>query len=219
MNNSHRSQFMLIATIILLALTGLMIARNEELVFRDEGRLVMELDPSDPGTVIFYWRSDVETPMARRFADGYVEWKGKIDRIVIDLHSPGGAIREGEAVIREIERMKRTHIVDTRVRSRRACYSMCVPIFLQGETRSAAPNARFMFHQPTSYDYFTGERVDEPEWEREMAAQKFFRRYFVDSPITPAWRDKLALEWRGKDVFRSAQELVDERSNIVTDLE
>lgn len=219
MKNGQRSNVMLMATIILLAMTALMIARNEELVFRDEGRLVIELDPSDPNAVIFYWRSDVETPMAHRFAEGFTEWKDKTDRIVIDLHSPGGAIREGEAVIREIERMKRTHIVDTRVRSRRACYSMCVPIFLQGERRSAAPNARFMFHQPTAYDYFTGERVDEPEWEREMTAQRFFRRYFVDSPITPAWRDQLALEWRGKDVFRSAQELVDEQSNIVTDLE
>ncbi len=210
---------MLIVTIALLAMTALMIARNEELVFRDEGRLVAEVDPSDPNTVIFYWRNDVETPMARRFAEGFTEWKDKAVRIVIDLHSPGGAIREGEAVIREIERMKRTHIVDTRVRARCACYSMCVPIFLQGGKRSAAPSARFMFHQPTSYEYFTGERIEEPEWEREMAAQKFFRRYFVDSPITPAWRDQLALEWRGKDVFRSAQELVDERSNIVTDLE
>ena len=210
---------MLIATVVLLAMTALLITRNDQFVFRDEGKLVVEPDRSDPDAVIFYWRSDVDVPMARRFAEGFEEWRDKADRIIIDLNSPGGAIREGEAVIREIEKMKRTHIIDTRVRNRRACYSMCVPIFLQGEQRTAAANARFMFHEPSAYDYFTGEKVKEPDFERELTSRRFFQRYFIDSEMDPAWRDNLAQEWLGRDVFRTAQQLVDERSNIVTVLE
>lgn len=210
---------MLGATIVLLAITALMITRNEQFIFQNEGRLVVERDRDDPDAVVFIWRSGVDVPMARRFEEAYDEWRDQSNRIIIDLNSPGGAIREGEAVINVIERMKRTHIIDTRVRNRRACYSMCVPIFLQGEVRTAAPNATFMFHEPTAYDYFTGEKVNQPEFERDRASQRFFNRYFVNSPMAPIWRDQLAAEWKGRDVFRSAQQLVDEDANIVTVLE
>jgi len=210
---------MLAATLSMFVLTALLITRNEQFIFRDEGRLVVKPHPTDADAVIFYWRSEIETPMARRFEEGFDEWRGKTSRIVIDLNSPGGALAEGAAVIREIEYMKRTHIVDTTVRNRRKCYSMCVPIFLQGEERTAAANARFMFHQPTSYDVFTGEKVDEPAFEKELTSRRFFERYFVSSPMDERWRDQLAVEWRGKDVYRTGQELVDEDSNIVTALE
>lgn len=214
-----RSRVMLATTLIMFTLTAVLIARNEEFVFRDAGRLVVRLDPADSDTVVFYWRSEVEVPMARRFAEAFDEWKFKADRIIIDLHSPGGALHEGEAVIRIIDEMKRTHIVDTRVRNRRACYSMCVPIFLMGEKRSAAANARFMFHEPTAYDYFTGEEVEEPEFEKRYISEKFFNRYFVNSEMDPVWRDGLKAEWRGRDIWKSGQTLMDEGSNIVTILE
>lgn len=210
---------MLAATLIMFTLTAVMITRNEDYVFRNEGRLTVKPHSSDSDTVIFYWRSEVEVPMARRFAEAFDEWSDKADRIIIDLHSPGGATREGEDVIRIIEGMKETHIVDTRVRSRRACYSMCVPIFLLGDKRSAAKNARFMFHEPTAYDHFSGEEVKEPEFEKRYASEKFFNRYFVNSPMDPVWRDGLKAEWRGQDIWKSGKALMDERSNIVTVLE
>lgn len=210
---------MLLATLAMLAATALLIARNEELIFRDRGEVEVRFDRDDPETLIFTWRAQVEAPMARRFEEAWREWGDTGSRIIIDLHSPGGAVAEGEQVIRTIDRMKRTHIVDTRVRGRRACYSMCVPIFLQGEERYAAPNARFMFHEPTAYDFYTGERVNEPAYERERASRRFFNRYFVNSPMDAAWRDKLAIEWKGRDVFYSGRELVEQNSNIVTALE
>ena len=219
MNKAMRSRAMLAMTLIMFALTAVLIARNEEIVFRDAGRLVVERDRIDPDTVIFYWRSQVEIPMARRIAEAFDEWGDRADRIIIDLHSPGGAIREGEAVIRIINEMKETHIVDTRVRSRRACYSMCVPIFLMGEERNAAANARFMFHEPTAYDFVTGEEVKEPEFEKRHNSEKFFNRYFVNSAMDPTWRDGLKAEWRGRDIWKSGQALMDEGSNIVTALE
>ncbi len=219
MNRPGWSRLMLAVTLVMFALTVLLGTRNESFVFRDEGRLVVKPDPKDAEAVVFYWRSEVDVPMARRFEEGFDEWKGKSRRIIIDLHSPGGAIREGEAVLDVIKDMKRTHAVDTRVRAGRACYSMCVPIFLQGEQRSAARSARFMFHEPTAYDYFTGEEVKEPTFEKRYVSNQFFNRYFVNSAMDPAWRDKLAAEWRGKDVFRTGQALMDEGSNIVTVLE
>jgi hypothetical protein len=210
---------MLLATLAMLAATAFLIARNEELIFRDKGELTVERDRNDPETLVFTWRNEVEAPMARRFEEAYREWRGEGSRILIDLHSPGGALYEGEQVIRVIDRMRETHIVDTRVGNRRACFSMCVPIFLQGEARTAASNARFMFHEPTAYDFYTGERVNEPEFERERTSRRFFDRYFVNSPMDAVWRDTLAVEWKGRDLFYTARELVDQESNIVTELE
>ncbi len=214
-----KNRLMLVATLAMLGAAAFIMARNEELIFRDKGELTVTRDASDPDTLVFVWRDKVEAPMARRFEESWREWKGQGRRVIIDLHSPGGDIAEGAEVIRVIERMKRTHIVDTRVRSRRACYSMCVPIFLHGEERYAAANARFMFHEPSAYDFYTGEKVEQPKFERDMLTKRYFNIYFVNSPIDPAWRDRLEREWKGRDLFYTARQLMDQNSNIVTVLE
>ncbi len=210
---------MLAATIAMLAATAFLIARNEQFIFRDEGRLEVVRDQADPQTLIFKWRSPVQVPMARRYAEAYEKWKGEGDRIILDLHSPGGAVGEGEQVIRVIERMKRTHRVDTRVGRGYKCYSMCVPVFLTGEERYAGANALFMFHEPSLRDFYTEEEVRQPAFEKARATQRFVDRYFVNSPINAAWLEGLLAEWRGRDVFKSARELVDEEAGIVTVLE
>ncbi len=219
MSKDQKSKLTFLATILMFAATAFLIARNEELIFQDRGEVAVTRDRADPETLVFTWRSKVEAPMARRFEEAYREWKGEGSRIIIDLHSPGGAIAEGEQVIRLIDRMKRTHIIDTRVKARRACYSMCVPIYLQGEERYAAANARFMFHEPSAYDFYTGEKVDQPQFERDLVSRRYFDRYFGDSPMDPVWRDKLAAEWKGKDLYFTARELMEQNSNIVTVLE
>ena len=218
-NQKQQNQLMPLATLILLALTVLLIARNNDLIFQDKGELSVARDRGDPETIVFTWRNEVEAPMVRRFEEAWREWKNEGDRVVIDLHSPGGAIAEGQEVIRIIERMKRTHIVDTRVRRGYKCYSMCVPIFLEGERRIAGENATFMFHEPTARDFYTGEEVRRPAFERALTTRRFVDRYFVNSPTDPAWLEQLLAEWKGRDVFKSARELVDEGSGIVTELE
>lgn len=219
MTPQQKNRLTLFATLVMFAATAFLLARNEELIFRDKGELTVTRDSSDPQTLVFVWRDKVEAPMARRFEEAWREWRNEGSRVIIDLHSPGGVIAEGADVIRVIDQMKRTHIVDTRIRNRRACYSMCVPIYLQGETRYAAANARFMFHEPTAYDVYTGEEVRQPQFERDRVSRRFFERYFVNSPIDPAWLEKLAREWKGRDVFYSARQLTDQNSNIVTVLE
>ncbi|MEO0880085.1 MAG: ATP-dependent Clp protease proteolytic subunit, partial [Pseudomonadota bacterium] len=141
--------------------------------------------------------------------------RGEADTVIIDLHSPGGSVSEGRAVIEAIERIRRTHTVETRVGPISFCASMCVPIYLQGSVRRAAPSARFMFHEPSSRDAITGERVDTPEFEQRWASRQFVARYFEDSEMDPAWREKLVTEWRGRDIWKTGRELVDERANVV----
>ncbi len=216
MTNETRNKLMPLATLFLFAVIIILSMRAEERIFQNNGKLEVRREGD---AVVLFWKSGVDVPMARRFEEAFENWRYETDRFIIDLHSPGGVLQEGEQVIRIINRMQRSHQVDTRVRARRSCLSMCVAIFLQGEERIAAPNSRWMFHEPTARDFYTGEEINEPGFEKRIATDRFVDRYFVNSPMDPVWRDALTKEWRGKDIWKAGQALVDEGSGVVTRLE
>lgn len=204
--------------ILLVAVALYMGWRHQQTVFDNQGRLVAELEAGSSDTVVFYWKSDIDMPMAVRFREAFDEWRDRTRRVVIDLHSPGGSLWEGRRVIEQINRMKRTHRVDTRVTGYHSCLSMCVPIFLQGQNRTASAASKWMFHEPGVFDHLTGEKVNIPEGELKALARRFFELYYVNSDMNPTWRRALEREWQGKDVWRSGQQLVDEGSNIIHSL-
>lgn len=210
----NRARFAL--TLLLFVALGIFAWRSGRAVY-DEGPALAVAEEGD--AIVFQWSSAVEAPMAFRFREAFDASKDKTARIVIELHSPGGALTEGRSVIDEIERMTRTHRVDTRVAAGATCASMCVPIYLAGEARIASPSARFMFHEPSSVDYFTDEKAAKPAFEQRMDADRFFERYFTQSAMTPAWREKLREDWKGRDVWKTGAELMAEGSNVVTALE
>ncbi len=188
------------------------------------GRSIYETGPAleifeESDGVVFRWAHGVDAPMAYRFETAFAEWKHRARRIVIELDSPGGALGEGRSVIEAIGRMKATHIVETRVAAGATCASMCVPIFLAGQERVAGAEARFMFHEPSSVDFYTDEVTKKPAFEQRGDAERFFERYFERSEMNPAWREKLREAWKGRDVWKTAEELVAEGSNVVTRLE
>jgi len=202
--------------IVAVALVAFLALRLERQVSADRGRLEV-VRAGDAAVLV--WSRPIAHPMARRFEEAFNALKDDADVFVIDLHSPGGALTEGRKVIEVIERMKRDHLVETRVGRDRACLSMCVPIYLAGESRIAAPDARFMFHEPASRNAVTGARVDRPGFEQRWTADRFFRRYFEQSGMDPAWRAWLEEEWKGRDVWKTGAELVEEGSGVVTALE
>ncbi len=214
-----KNKITLFATAVMFAAIVVLFWQNDQQIYQDQGRLAVRPDPNDRDAVIFAWNSEIELPMARRFEEAFDQWKGKTRRIVIELNSPGGSLSEGGRVIDVIEKINRTHDVETRVGADGICLSMCVPIYLRGARRVAAPSSRWMFHQPTTRDFFTDEKVREPEFETRMTAKRFFNRYFVDSEMDQAWRAKLERDWQGGDVWKTGQELFDESANVVTALE
>ncbi len=217
MTQAQRLRLNQIALFLMCVILVFLAWQSEQRIFLTGARLAVTEEA--PGTVRFAWRSPVAAPMARRFEDAFEEWRGRSERIIIDLNSPGGSLAEGRAVIGVIDEMKRSHTVETRVGPGRACLSMCVPIFLTGEVRVAAPSSRWMFHEPTAMDAVTGEEVRIPEFERRYASDKFVRDFFVNSDINTAWLDGLVAEWRGRDVWRTGRELMDEGSGIIQRLE
>ncbi len=211
-----RNQALFALTLTLFAALAFMALRSGARIFETGPELVIY---SNGGPVVFVWHEAVEAPMAHRFHEAFEAWKDKTDHFIIDLDSPGGALIEGRGVIDEIERMKATHRIDTRVGPGATCASMCVPIFIRGLERVAAADARFMFHEPTSVDFITEERVNKPAFEHRRDAKRFFDRYFVQSEMDPAWLEKLREASKGRDVWKTSEELVAEGSNVVTKLE
>jgi len=199
---------------ILLVVVAL---QSEKAALFGKGSFAVTELKNRPGTLQLTWRDDIEAPMALRLAEVFAEYEGRVDRFVIDLSSPGGSLREGGKVIDFIDRMKRTHTVETRVGRGARCLSMCVPIFLQGETRVGTSNSRWMFHQPILMD-MSGDIADQPEFERNFTADRFFDRYFVPSEMNPDWREQLRKDWVGREVWFTGQELVDQGSNIIEQL-
>ncbi|MFN0023944.1 MAG: ATP-dependent Clp protease proteolytic subunit [Parvularculaceae bacterium] len=216
MNGDLKNRARFALTLALFAALGFFAWRSGRQIYEQGSALELT---EEEGAVVLAWTEAVEAPMAHRFREAFEASKEKTGRIVIDLHSPGGALTEGRAVIDEIERMKRTHQVDTRVAAGATCASMCVPIFLAGEKRLAAADAQFMFHEPASVDFFTDEKAKTPAFEQRMDAERYFERYFGRSAMDPAWREKLRENWKGRDIWKTGAELVAEGSNVVTALD
>lgn len=204
-----------IILIVLTAVAVFLYWQKYEDVYKDEGRLQVF---KEGDAVILSWASPIELPMERRFQEAYAQWADQTDKFIINLNSGGGSLLEGRLVIDVINQMKKTHLVETTVGEGANCLSMCVPIYLRGEQRSASRNSRWMFHQPSAYDYITDKKVDENEADRSAASDRFFEKYFVNSEMDPQWRDNLQKEWIGKDVWRTGKQLYDERSNVILSL-
>jgi ATP-dependent protease ClpP protease subunit len=180
----------------------------------DNGQLTVS---TSSNALVLAWRGQVEIPMATSMRRAFAQHKTTARQVIVDLNSQGGSLREGGEVIYLLDEISQSHELITVVRSRRICMSMCVPIFLQGKARLAAPDARFMFHEPKRF-YDDGSEAKGFSFEREALTQRFFDKYFVNSAMDAAWRARLEAQWAGKDIYKSGQELLDERSNIVTRL-
>ena len=145
--------------------------------------------------------------------------QAKRARFLISLHSQGGTLVHGRDVIRQIRSMQRTHAVDTVIEGRNACASMCVPVYLTGTQRTAAPRARFMFHEVSFRDSFSDKIERVPKEAVARATDQFFERYLAPAGLDRRWLADLREAIRGKDVWLTAQQLVEQRTGVVQRLE
>lgn len=171
------------------------------------------------GEVKLNWRGSVEAPMRQKLQDAFEAYGASNPRFVLSLTSPGGSLQQGAEVIRLIKRVQHKHAVDTVVEGRNICASMCVPIYLAGQHRSASPSARFMFHEVQFRDAATDKIDKVPERAIARATDGFFVRYFLPAGVDPGWVADIREKVRGRDVWRRADQLVEERAGIVQQLE
>ncbi|MDJ0613473.1 MAG: hypothetical protein QNJ29_07325 [Rhizobiaceae bacterium] len=210
---SRKNTYLLYA--IFAALAVFLFFEQQEAYFAGKGELVVS---QEGDAVVLQWHGEVEAPMASDIWKAFGEWRAKTETFIIDLHSHGGALREGGNVVRLLDQMAETHTLVTRVSDNHICLSMCVPIFLRGTIRIGSADSVWMFHEPRQYDSADETIVEQPEFERRFFAERFFDNYFVKSEMDPQWRSQLRNDWVGKDVWYTGQELADQNSNIITRL-
>jgi len=187
-----------------------------ETVFSLRGTLTVE---EERDRVILSWRGGIQAPMAAKLEEAFRAHARSTRRFVIALHSPGGSLDEGRDVIRLIRRMQQTHAVDTVIRDRHACASMCVAVYLAGTGRTAAPKARFMFHEVSFRDSHSDKIERVPKEAIGRATDQFFERYLKPAGLDQRWLADMREAIRGKDVWRTAEELVAQRAGVVQQLE
>ncbi|MBK9077809.1 MAG: hypothetical protein WBP38_04270 [Hyphomicrobium sp.] len=203
------------AVLLAIVVLGFKTRDNLELYFAGVGTLDVREAP-DGGTVYLNWRGKIAAPMASRIAEAYERYQGTAGTFVLSLSSPGGSLAHGADVVRLLRKIKETHRLDTVVEAGRRCASMCVPIYLQGQLRTAAESAQFMFHEVSFMEFSSKERLEVPESATASATDSLFERYFVPAGVPVSWiRSVRAAMAGGNDVWKTGRELVDEDSHIV----
>ena len=172
----------------------------------------------EAGTVWLRWRGAIEAPLHAKLEEAFRARQGG-GRFVLSLASPGGKVDHGGEVVRLIKSMQRTHSIDTVVEGRAVCASMCVPVYLAGGHRSASPAARFMFHEVSFRDAVTDKRDEVPAKAIERSTDQLFERYFRPAGVDELWLADMRKAMHGRDIWRTAAELVAERSGIVLQLQ
>lgn len=140
----------------------------------------------------------------------------EVREIELHLNSGGGKSLEGWKIIALLNEKKSAGVhLTTLVKNGNICGSLCVPIFVQGQTRKAGPASSFMFH--SAHLSFAGMVTVKtlPERNEEMF------QYFLKAGVSPKWLDHL----KAQQVFESDEyywlsggDLLSEKSGVVTEL-
>lgn len=179
--------------------------------------------------VVLGWSGPVQEPMSERVAAALDRYKADPRRLVLVLNSPGGSIEHGRKVVAAIHARDRE--IDTLVQKAGVCASMCVPIFLAGNERSADPEAYFMFHQASlsssarenmkRQEFTEADRIRLSQAVQTIEARvtdDFFRNDIGIRGVNTVWLAGMREKIPGRDVWMSGQQLMDEGSGIIDHL-
>ncbi len=163
------------------------------------------------GRVVLHWKGKIDRPMAKSFQNAIARWQGHArNGFIVSLDSKGGRVHTAYKVIQLLRRLRRSHLVHTYVRRGNVCGSSCVPIFLQGEKRTAALASQWLFHEISSRDKKAkGQLILKPG-----RTAKMFQDFFLPAGVPPAWIDNMRNQIRGADLWMTGAQLRTSGSNI-----
>ena len=183
----------------------------------------------EPDRILLGWSGPVQEPMSERVGAALDQFKSDQRRLVLVLNSPGGSIEHGRKVVAAIR--ARNRAMDTFVQKAGVCASMCVPIFLAGTKRVADPDAYFMFHEASltgsARDMMKRQELGEAnravvaevvKTVKTQATDDLFHKDMGIRRVNTAWLAGLRKKIPGRDIWMSAQQLVDEGSGVVDSL-
>lgn len=175
------------------------------------GTLTVTSPVGNAGSVYLRWDGTIAAPMAGEIEKAFEAFKSSRRRFVLVLNTGGGSVREGEKVIELLQRMRKTHRVDTAVERGGRCGSMCVPIYLQGETRFGARASAWLFHEITLPGSLFGKqrRV-------EGGYMRLIEKYWIPAGVPRAWIDRMLKQAEGYDYWQTGDNLIADQTNIIT---
>lgn len=164
------------------------------------------------------WRGEIDAPMAKVVRKALKDRAPDVRSVLFDIESPGGSVIEGWKVVEHLEALADDTVLVTRVGPQGFCGSMCVPIYMTGKRRMAAPDAEFYFHDAFAADPLTSKALPQDGRDRQYAMIEF-RKQFRQAKIDEAWANELR---RGIDrdgeVWATGEALYQARAGVVTRL-
>lgn len=190
------------ATLLGLAMPGAAQAQS--------GSLSVDPDTSS-GALVMTWGGPVATPMAQQISTAFQQNRDRARRVTFKITSGGGSVAEGERVIEVLREIRQTHQLETVVEQGRMCGSMCVFIYLQGQTRTAALSSLWLFHEVSHSDPVTKKivRLDRPAWERLV------HRYYGPAGVSSEWTERMKPLTIDSDYWQTGADLIQDKSGIV----
>jgi ATP-dependent protease ClpP protease subunit len=162
------------------------------------------------GTLVIGYSGPIAPGMADFLRSTFAQYATVSHRVLIFFNSLGGQVEEGERVIHILEQIKQTHRLDTAVAAGRVCASMCLPLFLAGKDRFAAPASLWLFHEVTRRDTDGREHMDPEETGR------LFRRYYLPAGVSPEWLRSIAPAIRNADLWKTGADLISAKTGVIT---
>ncbi|MFM9939260.1 MAG: hypothetical protein ACKVP7_07180 [Hyphomicrobiaceae bacterium] len=175
------------------------------------GTLTVSSPVNNAGAVFLRWEGTVAAPMAAQIEGAFEAFKASRRRFVLVLNSGGGSVGEGEKVIALLQRMRKSHQVDTAVERGARCGSMCVPIYLQGESRFGARSSAWLFHEITLPGAFYGRQK-----KVEGGYKRLIDKYWVPAGVSRPWIDRMLQQSEGYDYWQTGDNLINEQTGIIT---
>ncbi len=176
--------------------------------------------------VVLNWRGPIEPPMREQLQDAFARLESDPRLLVLVLDSPGGSVDHGRQVMKLIHQVSRERQIDTLVEAGRTCASMCVPLYLVGAERSAHPTSKFMFHEVrfqlrADTDRAVRQQLSDPSIHK-MAVNHFTNEMFDDDfgprSVDAKWLKQMRTQIRGRDVWLTGRQLMEQGSGVVDKL-
>ena len=163
------------------------------------------------GTVFLHWEGTIAAPMASQIEAAFLAFASTRRRFVLFLNTGGGSVLEGEKVIAVLQKIKRTHQLDTSVSQGSRCWSMCIPVYLQGRTRFAGRSSSWLFHEVTrpGAQYGSTKRVAE-------SYRRLIDKYWVPAGVSQTWIERMLVETNNHDWWQTGNDLIADKAGIIT---
>ncbi len=159
------------------------------------------------------WTGKIAKPMARQLNQQIRKWHASAQNgFELLLNSRGGHMSEGRRVIRLLRQLKQTRSLKTVVRPGHICGSSCIPIFLQGEQRSASASTLWLLHEVSKTDKKSKKLIAL----RPAKTQQYFKEYFLPAGVPQSWIDMITRKIRGKDLWWTGRQIYQSGSHFIT---